>query len=251
MMDDETIDEILEGSLKIRQSKHGYRFNLDSLILAAFVSLKSHCVNLDLGCGNGVIAMVLAKRYPLTKWTGLEIQEGLALLAGKNAEQNQLEKRVTIVAGDAREVKRIFSANFCDNVVFNPPYRKLFSGRINPAAEKAIARHEIKGSLADFIVAAGYLLKPQGHVFTIYPSTRLVELISLFRKNNIEPKRMKPVYSDKLSAAEFVLVEGRKGGREELKMEPPLFIYDKPQKYSTEMKKIFSDLASSPAIGGD
>jgi tRNA1Val (adenine37-N6)-methyltransferase len=251
MMDDETIDEILEGSLKIRQSRRGYRFNMDSLILASFVSLKSRCVNMDLGCGNGVIALVLAKRYPSTKWTGLEIQDGLALLAGKNAEQNHLEKRITIVKGDAREVKRIFSANFCDNVVFNPPYRKLFSGRINPGAEKAIARHEIKGSLADFLGAASYLLKPQGHVFTIYPSTRLVDLISLFRKNNIEPKRMKPVFSDKATSAEFVLVEGRKGGREELKMEPPLFIYDEPQKYSADMIKIFSDLAFSPALGGD
>jgi len=57
-------------------------------------------------------------------------------------------------------------------VIFNPPYRKLNSGRINPHPEKAIARHEIIGSLKDFLKAAQYLLKPAGKVFTIYPAKR-------------------------------------------------------------------------------
>ena len=166
-MDEETVDEILEGSLKIRQSKRGYRFNLDSLILAHFVSLKSRSVNMDLGCGNGVIALVLARRYPSTHWTGLEIQKGLASLSHKNVERNDLGKRVGIVLGDAREVKRNFAANSFDNVIFNPPYRKLSSGRINPLLEKAVARHEIKGSLSDFLAASRYLLKPTGRVFAI------------------------------------------------------------------------------------
>ncbi len=249
MTDEETVDEILGGSLKIRQSKRGYRFNLDSLILAHFVSLKPRSVNMDLGCGNGVIALVLARRFPLTQWTGLEIQEGQASLSCRNVEQNGLEKRVTIVLGDAREVKRKFPANSFDNVIFNPPYRKLSSGRINSLLEKAVARHEIKGSLSDFLAASKYLLKPSGRVFAIYPAKRLVELIFLFRKNNIEPKRMKLVFSDCASDAEFVLVEGRSGSREELKMEPPLYIYEEPQKHTQAMKKIFSDLASPPGVG--
>lgn len=250
MMDEETVDEILDGSLKIRQSKRGYRFNLDSLMLAHFVSLRPRSVNMDLGCGNGVIALVLAKRYPLTHWTGLEIQEGQASLSHKNVEQNGLDQRVEIVLGDAREVKRNFTAHSFDNVIFNPPYRKLSSGRINPLQEKAIARHEIKGSLADFLNASKYLLKPAGRVFTIYPAKRLIELVVLFRKNNIEPKRMKLVFSDAVSDAEFVLVEGRSGSREELKMEPALYIYKEPQKYTQDMKNIFSELAFPPAAGG-
>ncbi|MEE9911605.1 MAG: methyltransferase [Deltaproteobacteria bacterium] len=250
MTDEETIDEILDGSLKIRQSRRGYRFNLDSLILAHFVSVKSQSVNLDLGCGNGIIALVLANRYAQSRWHGLEVQEGLATLAKKNVEQNGLERRVTIDPGDARDIKKIYEARAFDNIVFNPPYRKLDSGRINPLPEKAIARHEISGSLNHFLSAAKVALKPKGRVFTIYPATRLVELITLFRKKAIEPKRMKLVYSDTLSDAEFVLVEGRNGSREELKMEPPLYIYEDRKKYTPAMKSIFSELASPPSIGG-
>ena len=247
MTDEETIDEILGGSLKIRQSKRGYRFNLDSLILAHFVSLKSRSVSLDLGCGNGIIALVLANRYPVSRWHGLEVQEGLATLAKKNVEQNGLGQRVIIDTGDARDIKKIYRPGFFDTIVFNPPYRKMDSGRINPLPEKAIARHEISGSLSHFLSAAKHALKPKGRVFTIYPATRLVELVSLFRKKDIEPKRMKLVYSDALSDAEFVLVEGRSGSREELKMEPPLFIYEEHKKYTQGMKNIFTDLASPPS----
>jgi tRNA1Val (adenine37-N6)-methyltransferase len=251
MMGEETIDEILEGSLKIRQSKRGYRFNLDSIILAHFVDLKSRTVNLDLGCGNGVIALVLAKRYVQSRWHGLEVQHALADLAQNNVEQNGLDHRVIIDKGDAREIKKIYQPYSFDNIVFNPPYRKLDSGRINPLPEKAVARHEIKGSLSEFLSASKYLLKPKGRVFTIYPAARMVELISLFRKKDIEPKRMKLVFSDAASTAEFVLVEGRSGSREELKMEPPLFIYEEHKEYTKNMKNIFTDLASPQDSVGD
>lgn len=250
MMGEETIDEILEGSLKIRQSKRGYRFNLDSIILAHFVDLKSRTVNLDLGCGNGVIALVLANLYVQSRWHGLEVQHALADLAQKNVEQNGLDHRVIIDKGDAREVKKIYQPHSFDNIVFNPPYRKLDSGRMNPLPEKAVARHEIKGSLSEFLSASKYLLKPKGRVFTIYPAARMVELISLFRKKDIEPKRMKLVFSDAASTAEFVLVEGRSGSREELKMEPPLFIYEEHKEYTKDMKNIFTDLASPQDSGG-
>ena len=251
MTDEETIDEILEGTLKIHQSRFGYRFNLDSLILAHFVHLKARSVNLDLGCGNGIIALILACRYGLSRWHGLEVQDRLAALAQKNVMRNGLERRVIIDHGDARDIKKIYGLHTFDHIVFNPPYRKVNSGRINPLPEKAIARHEISGSLARFLAAARYVLKPKGCVFTIYPASRMVELISLFRKNAIEPKRMRPVFSDALTNAEFVLVEGRGESREELKMEPPLYIYERPGKYTPAMKQIFSELACPVGDGAN
>jgi tRNA1Val (adenine37-N6)-methyltransferase len=89
-------------------------------------------------------------------------------------------------------------------------------------------------------------LTPAGTVFTIYPAKRLVELVYLFRLHGIEPKKMKLIFSDVSSGAEFVLVEGRKGSKEELKVEPPMFIYDRPGKYSKKMSGVFSDLSGFP-----
>ncbi|MGD0279421.1 MAG: tRNA1(Val) (adenine(37)-N6)-methyltransferase [Smithella sp.] len=250
MMEEETLDTILNGRLQVLQNKKGYRFTLDSILLAHFVFLKPRTRAIDLGCGNGIILLIEAKRFPHVNCVGLEIQETLAALARKNTQLNGLDGSVEIFSGDARDIKNIFPARSFDSVIFNPPYRKLNSGRINPYPEKAIARHEINGSLKDFLTAAKYLLKPAGKVFTIYPAKRLVELVYLFRNSDIEPKRMKLVFSDNFSDAQFVLVEGKCGSREELKIEPPLFIYDQNKNYSKEMTETFNELSWFPADGG-
>lgn len=250
-MEEETVDLILNGNLQLFQKKRGYRFSLDSLLLSHFTCIKPKTSNVDLGCGSGIIMLILASRFPQTIWTGVEIQEDLAVLAQKNAQLNGLEGRIKILCSDARAIKKILPANSFNSVVFNPPYRKLKSGRINPHLEKAIARHEIKGSLKDFLQSAKYLLKLGGRVFTIYPAKRLVELISLFRLCCIEPKRLKLVFSDYSSEAEFVLVEGRSESREELKIEQPLYIYDRDKKYTPQISAIFSELSQFPVRGGD
>ena len=246
-MEEETLDEILNGGLRVYQKKKGYRFSIDSILLAHFVSLKRRTRFMDIGCGNGIIFIILAKRFPETKCVGLEIQENLVALAQKNSQLNHLGNRPKIIHCDARNVKKIFPERSFDSVIFNPPYRKINSGRINPLHEKAVARHEISGSLKDFLSAAKYLLKPRGTVFTIYPAKRLVELIYLFRLNGIEPKKIKLVFSDTSSDAEFTLVEGKKGSREELKIEPSLIIYDRDRKYTEEMSCIFNELSHFPS----
>jgi tRNA1Val (adenine37-N6)-methyltransferase len=249
-MEEETLDEILNGRLRVFQKKKGYRFSLDSILLAHFVSLKPRARAIELGCGSGIILIILAKHFPYVDFSGLEIQEELANMARKNIEINSLDGMVKIFTGDAKIALDIFNASLFDAVIFNPPYRKLNSGRINPILEKALARHEIRGSLKVFLNAAKYLLKPEGKVFTVYPAKRLIELVSLFRENAIEPKRIKVVFSDFLSDAEFILVEGRLDGREELKIETPLFIYQEDKTYTNEMNNIFNDLARFPADGG-
>lgn len=250
MMEEETLDIILDGGIRVFQKKKGYRFSIDSILLADFVSLKRRTRFIDIGCGSGIILFILAKRFSNTKGVGLEIQENLETLARKNCRMNHLEDRVEIVSGDARNIKNIFTARSFDAVIFNPPYRKLNSGRINPLPERAIARHEINGSLKDFLKAAQHLLKPAGTVFAIYPAKRLVELVYLFRNSGIEPKKMRLVFSDMASDAEFALVEGKNGSREELKLEPPLFIYDQDRNYTGEMTGIFKKLSRFPSDGG-
>ncbi len=246
MLTDETRNEILGGALVIHQSRRGYRFNLDSLILAHFAKPPVRGSHLDLGCGNGIILLVMAGNRPGARWTGLEIQPQLANLARLNVQSNGLSDRAEIVAGDAQDIRRLFKPASFHSVIFNPPYRRLQSGRINPQEEKAAARHEILGSLPVFLSAARQVLKPSGRVCTIYPASRLAHLVCEFRRHRIEPKRMRLVFSDSSSPAQFVLAEGRLFAREELKVEPPLFIYESRGVYTKDMKDVFTGLAAPP-----
>ncbi len=245
-MNAETIDEIINGQLKICQKRNGYRFSLDALLLAHFIFLKKNTHAVELGCGSGVIILILARRFPHVRFTGLEIQDELWELAQKNIGINSLNERVAAIRGDAKEIKKYLPGNSFDCVFFNPPYRMLKSGRINPDSQKAIARHEIKGSVAAFIQAAKYLIKPNGKIFVIYPAKRLAHLIWNLKNNNMEPKRMKLVFSAADMAAEFVLVEAASQGREELKIEPSLYVYNRNRQYTQQMKIIFHDLAAPP-----
>jgi tRNA1Val (adenine37-N6)-methyltransferase len=243
----ETVDQILEGKLKVIQKERGCRFSIDALLLSRFISLKDGDHVLDLGTGGGIVPMILAKRWTCGRIAGLDIQDDLIDMARRSAVLNQVDDRVEFIRGDIRQIKTLFEAGSFDAVTFNPPYRRIHSGRMNPNIEKAIARHELKATLDDFLQAAAHVLKMKGRVFVIYPAVRVVRLFSRMRTLCLEPKRTVLVYSNPASEGEFVLVEGLKGGNESLKVLPPLFIYEREGGYTQDMQRIFSDLAAFPS----
>src|SRR5512147_528547 len=175
--DDETVESLFGGRLRILQKKKGYRYTIDSVLLAHFVEPKKGERILELGAGSGVISLLLAFRNPGVRVTGLELQAELADMAKRSISMNGLEGRVDIIPGDVRSAPDLLGARSQDVVVFNPPYRKMGSGKLNPGKEKALARHELAGSIADFLRAASYALEPGGRVCLIYPCSRMVEAI--------------------------------------------------------------------------
>ncbi len=249
--DDETLDDILGGRRRILQKAKGYRYSLDALLLARFVSLKGREAICDLGTGSGIIPIILADRWPDVRITGVEIQEELAEMASRSVALGGLASRITVMHGDVRRPEALFAPRSYDVVTANPPYRRQGSGRINPLAEKALARHEILGSAASFLAAAAYALKTGGRVFLIYPASRLVELLTRMRRLRLEPKRLQIVYATKTSGGTFVLVEGIKEGGEELAILPPFSVYEEGGGETTAaMRRLMDDLSAPPEGGG-
>jgi tRNA1Val (adenine37-N6)-methyltransferase len=246
----ETVDEILGGRLLVIQQRRGYRFSVDALLLAHFVRMRTGSTLLDLGTGSAVIPMILCRRWHCARAAGLELQEELAEMAGRSLELNGLADTIAIIPGDVRAVAELVSPRSFDVVTLNPPYRKLRSGRINPLAQKARARHELDGGLSDFLVAAAYAVRPSGSVCAIYPARRMAELIFQMRRHHLEPKRMQLVHSRREGEGEFVLMEGRPAGGEELKVLPPLFIYEADGTYTPAMQDVFNGLSASPGNAG-
>ncbi|MHB9097029.1 MAG: tRNA1(Val) (adenine(37)-N6)-methyltransferase [Syntrophales bacterium] len=246
----ETIDEILGGSLRIVQKRSGYRFSIDALLLAHFVVLREGEECLELGAGSGVVALILAQRCRCRRILGIDIQEELVSMARRSAEMNNLAGCVEFRRGDVRHPESLCAPISFDAVVLNPPYRRLRSGRMNPDPAKAIARHEVAGTIGDFLAAAAHALREGGRVTVIYPARRMAEMIFRMRGCRIEPKRIRIVHSRSGGVGEFLLIEGVKGGGEELTVLPPLLIYDEGGAYSAEMAAIFRELSASPAAGG-
>ena len=223
---DETLEPFFNGKLQVIQKKKGYRFSIDAVLLNQFIKIRKNERVIDLGTGCGILPLMLSQTTKAHSFVGVEIQKGLAECAKKNVVLNHLEDRILILKQDFRELKGTFSPGSFDVVLSNPPYRKYRTGRINPSMEKAIARHEIKGTLEDLISIASYLLPPKGKFIMIFPASRTVDLFVALRNGGLEPKRLQFVHPRMGEEAEFILIESIKASGVELKIMPPLMLHE-------------------------
>ena len=239
--------------LRIIQDPSRFCFGMDAVLLSAYVQMKKARRGLDLGTGNGIIPILLSDRTDCRHLTGLEIQSASADLAVRSVALNGLQDRISIVEGDMKEADRIFAAASFDFITCNPPYRTVGSGRVtgsSPAAEgskgnpedldpRAIARHELLCTFDDVARAAARLLRPGGHFYLVHRPLRLPELITTLCGRGLEPKRMRLVYPYIDQAPNMVLLDCVRGGGPELRVEPPLIVYEKDGSYTPELMQIY------------
>lgn len=236
-----TADTFFDGRLKVAQDRHGYRFSIDALLLAHQVKpRKGDRRVVDFGVGCGILPLLLAYRHADLNICGLEIQPALVQLARKNVHANDLAHRIQIIEADLQTVNPQQLGYSADLIVSNPPFRKAASGRINPNAVRALARHEIALTLEGLLRAVRRLLKTGGYFWTIYPTQRLAELISGMQRFKIEPKFMRMVYSRNNGDAKLVLMAGVKAALPGLAVGPPLVIYQDKAQYSEEVQAMFA-----------
>ncbi|OGP50871.1 MAG: hypothetical protein A2Y79_14340 [Deltaproteobacteria bacterium RBG_13_43_22] len=241
---DETLDSWGKGAVRIIQKKTGYRFSIDSLILYEFIQVKNRSRILDLGTGSGILALLLARDYPLSRVIALELAGEFVDLVRRNIILNQFQDRISVIQGDLCQLPGFIKKGGFDAVVSNPPYRPLHRGRINPDSQKALARHEIRLTLPKLLKAVAHGLKVGGKWFVIYPAWRLVSLLALSRQHRLEPKKIRLVHSFQDKEAEWVLMEAVYQGREELKILPPLTIYQETGVYSPQFQ-----ILKDPSLG--
>ncbi len=223
---DETLDTFFDERLQIVQKKKGYRFSVDAILLSQFTKIRKNENVIDLGTGCGILPLLLSQSTKAKSFVGVEIQKGLAECAEKNVFLNHLGNRISILKQDFRGLKRTFPPGSFDVVLSNPPYRRYRTGRINPSMEKAIARHEIKGTLGDLISIASYLLPPKGRCYLIFPALRTVDLLVALRGAKLEPKRLQFVHPRIAEEAKFILIESIKDSGAELKIMDPLILHE-------------------------
>jgi len=224
LSDDETLDTFYDGKLQVIQKKKGYRFSIDAVLLSQFVKIRKDERVIDLGTGCGILPLLLSQVTKARSFVGVEIQGGLAECAKKNVLLNHLEDRISILRQDFRELRNTLPPGSFDVVLSNPPYRKYRSGRINPSVEKAIARHEMRGTLEELISVVSYLLPAKGRCYFIFPAMRTVDLLLALRSRKLEPKRLQFVHSRLGEDAKFILTESIKASGVELKVSAPLIL---------------------------
>lgn len=222
------IVDTLKNGYKIIQNSEMFKFGIDAVLLSyfSFNQIRNNEKIIDLGTGNGIIPLLLAKSRAKTI-TGVEIQKENVEIAKKSIALNQLENKINVIQGDIKLVSKDFPKHSFDSVLTNPPYMINNHGKQNPNDAKLIARHEVLCNLEDIISAADFLLKPNGKFFMIHKAFRLPEIFNSMINHKIEPKRMQMILPFVDKEANLVLIEGRKNGNPRLQIEKNLIVYEK------------------------
>lgn len=239
--EEERIDDLQRNNYKIIQNIKKFCFGIDAVLLSDFARVKKGENVLDLGTGTGIIPILLEAKTEGSHFFGLEIQKESADMARRSVILNNLQNKIDIITGDIKEASKLFGIGIFNVVTVNPPYMINQHGLINPDGPKAIARHEVLCSLDDVIREGARVLKTNGRFYMVHRPFRLGEIINTMVKYKLEPKRMRLVYPYIDKEPNMVLIEGIKGAKPRMLVEPPLIVYETPDKYTEEIYKIYRD----------
>ncbi|EGQ4119249.1 tRNA1(Val) (adenine(37)-N6)-methyltransferase [Staphylococcus pseudintermedius] len=234
----ERLDYLIREDLRIIQNDAVFSFSTDALLLGHFTEVRKRDRILDMCAGNGVIPLLLSDKGN-NVITGVEIQPQLVNMAVRSVQYNHLEDRITMVEMDINALIQAYSPAQFDLITCNPPYFKANQTNQHQLEAHKIARHEIYCTLDDCLRVSNHLLKEGGRVVMVHRAERMLDLFESMRHYRIEPKRLHMIFSKPGKAAQTIVVEGRKGGRQGLDIEPPFYIYDEQGDYTPEMKEIY------------
>lgn len=226
----------------IYQDTEYFKMSLDSMLLAKFVTINlSDKKILDIATGNAPIPMLLTYRTK-AKIYGVELQTEIYCLGKFSVAANGMDKQIELINKDARDLSKTFKSDYFDVITCNPPYFKTENELYkNKNMIKSIARHEEFLKLPDVFSISRNLLKNNGRLAIVHRTERLMEILTLMKEYNFEPKRIRFVYPKKGKNSNLVLIEATLNGKKGLRLLPPLFVHDDNGKYTKEIKEMFSE----------
>ena len=239
LKDDETLEDLQLRGLSLIQKKQGFRFGMDSVLLASFAKAKPTDTVVDFGCGTGILPLLMIGRDQGNQYIGLEIQKSMAEMAQRTMILNHLENRVRIICADIANTSEIFSPCSVEVVVCNPPYGMPGQVLRNQTETLATARHQETHTLSRFFASAFRILKGKGKIYLVYPAAQMFSLMTELHQQHLEPKHFRLVYPDVAHPANLVLLEAVKDARPRLHPMPPLIIYNQNRTLTNELKSIY------------
>lgn len=218
------ITEPINESLHLTSLRPGLAFGTDAYLLSAYLRPRRGGKAVDLGAGTGVISLLCASRGQFSSFVCVERQDVYCSLISRNAEENNLSDKITVLHEDVRELSPSSLGFEADAVFSNPPYLRAGAGFANEAEEKDAARHETAGGIADFCQAAARLLRFGGYFTVVYRPDRMSELLCAMTAAGLEPKRMTTVYASEHHAPCLILAEAKKGASPGMFVTRPLLL---------------------------
>ncbi len=229
-MTDYSMEKLTDNIFVCASSEH--RFGTDAFLLTYFSNYRMKDKVCDLGTGCGIIPMIMQKKNPPQITYAVDIQESAIEQLKKGIEASNVKNIVPVLA-DLKILWDNAPKGQLDLVICNPPYKATNAGIESSITAQKIARHEIMCNIDDVCRSASKLLKFGGRLCMCNRPERLADVITAMKSNDIEPKRIRFVANNPEQSPWLFLIEGKKGSKPFLKVEPPLYMK------SNELKEIY------------
>ncbi|MDE5771572.1 MAG: methyltransferase [Ruminococcus sp.] len=221
-----------------------HRFGTDAFLLADFSHYRRKDKVCDLGTGCGIIPLIMQKKMPPQIIYAVDIQENAVEQLKAGIEKSEVSGIVPICA-DLKELWENAPVGQLDLVTCNPPYKAVNAGFESTVTAQKIARHEIMCNIDDVCRAASKLLKFGGRLCVCNRPERLADVVCAMRNNGIEPKRIRFVSKNPESAPWLFLIEGKKGSKPFMQVEPQLYIRSE-NGFTEELERIYGTGKEKP-----
>ena len=149
----------------IFHDKCAHKVGTDGVLLGAWVNANNPKSILDVGTGSGLIALMMAQKFPQALVSGIELDEPSFIQATENVKNSPFSDRTHILKEDF--LKYAFAEKF-DLIVSNPPFYK--GNTSTGKTERDRARHEAHLPQKDFLEKAISILAPEGKLAVILPN---------------------------------------------------------------------------------
>ncbi|MCK5130361.1 MAG: methyltransferase [Clostridiales bacterium] len=233
----ETIDDLMCG-YHIIQHKINFRFSMDAVLLAHFVTIKKNDYVVDFCAGSGVIGLLVAAHHSVKKITSIEIQQSFASLINRSIALNNIQDTMDVICDDLANASILLGYGAADVVTCNPPYLKIQTGKTSINDSINISRREVKTNLEDIFLSATKVLKNKGRFAMIHQAARADEISALMKQYNIPVKRARLIQPNINESPNLILVEGIKNSSTTIKWLPTLHVYHENE-YTDEIKEIY------------
>lgn len=179
---------------EVSHTRSSMKVGTDAVVLGAWIEARNYQFALDVGTGSGVIALMLAQRFPDLRLTGVDIHEQSVKEAKDNFENSLWNKRLEVWE---TAVQNIQAGQTFDLIASNPPY--FNSGSTSPQLARANARHVNTLSHQELIHDSYELLSSSGSLAVIIPrdSANDFEKVAIhtgfysWRKTHFKPRANK------------------------------------------------------------
>lgn len=234
LSENEHIEDLGEGVGIVVSKQH--TFGTDAMLLADFANPRKTDNACDFGTGCGIIPFLWLRDGKCNSISAVEIQEYACNQVERSIILNSTEK-ITLYNKDLKNIDD-FKAGSFDVVTMNPPYKIENGGIKNEDESSTIARHETFCNMDDITKSASRLLRFGGKLCICQRPERVFDVMYSMRENGIEPKRLRFVSKKGDTQPWLVLIEGKRGAKNGLKVEAPLVAYNNDGSLSEEMLSI-------------